>query len=591
MKDFIPVTFCCDNNFAPYLSVTIRSLADHTKENLIIYIFDFGIKTHNKFLIKFDLKKFKNIQIKFVKIDKKRFNGFPVKDSLPISMYGRYLIPEILSNYEKVIYSDVDVIFTGDIKKLYDVDLCGKPLGAVPSQRYRITDNYKRLKRKLGLSNNHKFFMSGLLLINTKVWIKNKFTDKLLEKTFSLKDIVTLPDQEILNKVFEENYKELDPIFCVIYKIFNFCYQVDEREYLEKNKVIVHYPGKGRSKPWNNRNLLSGDYWWHYAKDSSFYNLILKKNHEFEITNKKEDSILSRISKLERKISQQERYIETLNQIIQYYIKPERNIYIRNKLRKLQECDVLALSIFQKICKQQNITFWLDFGSLLGAIRNSGFIPWDDDIDIGICREDYDRIANGLYKEFERNGLNVNFGSNYYFKIIRITYKDQPIQIDLWPYDYCSSPLSDDNIMDLKNKILCCLEEYKNIVREKSKFYLNTSQSEIVKKIQDKIIWKGKPGKIEFGLFSGCDSLGYNKPRVFAYDLIFPLREHKFETLDCPVPNKFHEYLTAIYGQYNIIPDFSNSEMLQHDNIQKNLVDLDWEFDELKLLEGKFNGN
>ena len=50
------------------------------------------------------------------------------------------------------------------------------------------------------------------------------------------------------------------------------------------------------------------------------------------------------------------------------------------------------LQTFSKICKKDNITFWLDYGTLLGAVRNNKFIPWDYDFDVGIFFEDVDRV-------------------------------------------------------------------------------------------------------------------------------------------------------------------------------------------------------
>ena len=55
------------------------------------------------------------------------------------------------------------------------------------------------------------------------------------------------------------------------------------------------------------------------------------------------------------------------------------------------------MKIFDELCKENNFEYWLDFGNLLGAVRHKGFIPWDDDVDLGMPREDYEKFIE-LYK-------------------------------------------------------------------------------------------------------------------------------------------------------------------------------------------------
>ncbi len=73
------------------------------------------------------------------------------------------------------------------------------------------------------------------------------------------------------------------------------------------------------------------------------------------------------------------------------------------KLRKLspEEVKKIQLEILDYVdyfCKQHNINYWLDYGTLLGAVRHKGYIPWDDDIDISMLRGDYERFKNEFNK-------------------------------------------------------------------------------------------------------------------------------------------------------------------------------------------------
>ena len=65
-------------------------------------------------------------------------------------------------------------------------------------------------------------------------------------------------------------------------------------------------------------------------------------------------------------------------------------------LRKAQLRMLEILKEIDKICKKHHITYWLDGGTMLGCARHKGFIPWDDDLDIAVFEEDYERLLHIL---------------------------------------------------------------------------------------------------------------------------------------------------------------------------------------------------
>ena len=93
-----------------------------------------------------------------------------------------------------------------------------------------------------------------------------------------------------------------------------------------------------------------------------------------------------------------------------------------DKLRELQLVEKDCLDFFVKICEENNLEYILDFGTLLGAARHKGFIPWDDDVDLGMPREDYEKFTSacdiGLVSLDERFTV-PNFPSKTtdYFKL------------------------------------------------------------------------------------------------------------------------------------------------------------------------------
>ena len=67
--------------------------------------------------------------------------------------------------------------------------------------------------------------------------------------------------------------------------------------------------------------------------------------------------------------------------------------------RKIQESSLDILKALAKVCDENGLTYYLTGGTLLGAVRHKGFIPWDDDIDIAMPRDDYDKLIEFAYEK------------------------------------------------------------------------------------------------------------------------------------------------------------------------------------------------
>lgn len=147
-------------------------------------------------------------------------------------------------------------------------------------------------------------------------------------------------------------------------------------------------------------------------------------------------------------------------------------------LKELQAVSLDILKDVDAFCKEKGIRYSLAYGTLLGAVRHKGFIPWDDDIDIVMLREDYDRFC----REYASEKYSLFSPSNtedYYLAFARVadmkdtesrTYipwcgkvQDQGVWIDIFPLDYAPDNEEEHN---LQYKMFRSLYELSNKVRK-----------------------------------------------------------------------------------------------------------------------------
>ena len=120
-------------------------------------------------------------------------------------------------------------------------------------------------------------------------------------------------------------------------------------------------------------------------------------------------------------------------------------------LTEMRSLSYELMNFFDNVCKKHNVEYWLDYGTLLGAVRHGDFIPWDDDLDVGMMRSDYMKLAEIFQSEIDESGLeNVDCAykidkhdkvSQRWFQINyrRPEFKGKFVGIDVFPYDYIAN--------------------------------------------------------------------------------------------------------------------------------------------------------
>lgn len=256
-----------------------------------------------------------------------------------------------------------------------------------------------------------------------------------------------------------------------------------------------------------------------------------------------------------------------------YYYYKKNNIDITTippatgQVRDIQLANLVLLKEFDYVCKKNGFKYWLDFGTLLGAIRHKGFIPWDDDIDVSMMREDYDRIIDA----FEKSSRNPDiYAEETYLgksqTIIKIKHKKCPhLFVDIFPHEY-SNDIQDKKERFAKTKELMKLR--KKLSSDKS---LNTSDKVVnaVKELQSEII----PDRyVEKSDIQCSLEYFYTEPLwVHSYSTIFPLKEFEFEGQMLYGVNNFDEYLSDIFGDYMSYPNKLGFGHSMYANLDKEI--------------------
>ena len=286
-QDRIPIFLGSDNNYAPYVATTMASVLKNTKSSIDFYILSNGISQTYKEKIEGTRKFFPNndFSIKFVEINMKQFEKFNTGwGFITQTSYTRWLIPEIGKNIKKAIWLDSDIIVVKDIAKLYNENLDGKIIGAVPDMAlpYSKTDRTVEMQR-YGKFNNAYMFNSGVMLIDLNKWRQNDITNKLIAQKIKILEYdkengieTKSTDQDTCNMVVQD-FKKLPYKYNTQVMGIELCIN-DNRcmklhgqteKDLINNAIIIHYIG-GHKKPWNNNQEMLAEKFWEIVPFTDF---------------------------------------------------------------------------------------------------------------------------------------------------------------------------------------------------------------------------------------------------------------------------------------------------------------------------------
>ena len=270
--NIVPIAFAFDNNLVMPACICISSLMMNAKKDTFYDIFILHSASEN--LNKSDLDRipefYKNCRIQYREVGNEFDGAFEIR-GITTPAYYRLLIPELIPEYDKVLYSDVDVIFRDDLCDIYNTDIAGCYVGGVNSVAHLDNDTIVYYN-KLGLDAKCIIY-SGNLIINSKEIL----SDNIIPKFKELRDRkLRFQDMDMINIVCKDKIKYLPPAFCWTNYINKYSvernphlYEIFTAEEIElaKDRGLVHYNGQ---KPWKGY-CVNFDIWWEYYRKSPFY--------------------------------------------------------------------------------------------------------------------------------------------------------------------------------------------------------------------------------------------------------------------------------------------------------------------------------
>lgn len=279
-KEVIPIFFSCDDNYIPFLAVTIRSIIDNANPNneYNFYVLNSGFAQEGMDEIK-KLEQ-ENVTVTFVNVSEKIKDISKkldeVRDYYTQTIFYRIFIASLFPHLHKAIYLDCDIVVLSDISEFYHIDLENKILGVVVDDVVANNEDFKiYVKEAVGVEAT-KYFNSGVLLMNLDAYRENKIEELFIKVIKEFHFASVAPDQDYLNFFCYGKVKYLD-------KSWN---RMPIEDGYEGELNLIHY--NMFMKPWH-YEIKYQEFFWEYAQKTAYYNQLLEMKATYSDENKQSD--------------------------------------------------------------------------------------------------------------------------------------------------------------------------------------------------------------------------------------------------------------------------------------------------------------
>ena len=297
-KEIIPVMHCFDNNYALPAAAAFYSLLENSNNNYFykLYVLNSDISLENQNKLQETIKNFDNASLEFININTKFDDLFLetfTKGHFTKDMFLKFIAPSVFMQYEKIIISDVDVIYLGDISKEFidfnvNEDFYLAAVKTAIKKNSRIEEYYQKYDNYFSQEEKKKLlYGAGYLIFNLKKMREDNIEEKFIKTAKENAYRLMSPEQDVINLVCYPKIKNL-PLSSMVCNYIQDLYKTEpeyncdlfytDKEIKEALLHPIQFHYAQHRKPWNDISVEGFDKWIQYIIKTPFFNDWIKLN-------------------------------------------------------------------------------------------------------------------------------------------------------------------------------------------------------------------------------------------------------------------------------------------------------------------------
>lgn len=257
--------------------------------------------------------------------------------------------------------------------------------------------------------------------------------------------------------------------------------------------------------------------------------------------------------------------------------------------RLIQRGSVKLLKAFNEICEKNQLSYYAGGGTLIGAVRHGGFIPWDDDIDLVMMRDDYERLKS-LLSNYPEYRLSITYDPFVLCCQIRFMFKEEeiPCFLDIFPFDFAKEEEAKEMLSEVRKKLVAdlttndfysewlkrgCVSENEAIGKNISKIF---KEYLIIAKERGIISSRDEGKYVVRGIDNFEDPNGYHWSAPISE--LLPLSWSAFDETMIAIPANYEALLEGAYGDIYALPkdiythfDHISAQVSDYSKMEKSL--------------------